>query len=121
LLRCRWQADQIETQSTNQCRAIGFWRKGQLFFVKLLKNEGVDLVSTIDFRNRHSGLDGFLKSPVTLVFGTLLDPSTDHIDFLRPQWRMMLGRRHHVIGILRENPMPCLRGLDISRNNRSFA
>lgn len=57
------------------------------------------------------------ESPVFLVFGSLLNPLMNEGLFLIIQLEEMIGRGHHVIGILGGDPFPDERFFRIARDD----
>jgi len=100
----RRQAGQVEGGAAEQGGLGGFAIGLQAFGGESRGEEGVDGVAA-GGDGRDGRLDGFLESPVALVFGAFLDPAFDERDLFLGKHLVELRRWHMVVGVGRQQAL----------------
>ncbi len=100
-LERRRQAGQVEGEPPEQGTRIGGCVGRQAFTAQALVEEGVHRMAA----RRHLGADHLLVAPVPAPLGALADPLPEQGHLGRRNGLVLLGRRHDLIRILRDDAL----------------
>ena len=115
-----WQADQVETKSTNQCHPVRLLRWFKSRFSQPCQHESINI---IHHPSRFPGLGnchllGSGPCPVTFPLRSLVDPATNQLHLVLVEFLAGIRWRHLQIGIFRADSLEQLAAGAIPRFHR---
>ena len=116
------QAGDVEGSAADQRGSVGFGLGLEPTLREFGSHEAVDRMVVSLVAGRHVGLGCRHKRPVRLILCPFGDPTPEELHLLvREAADLSIGRRHHAVGIVGDDPRDELAGGRVFRNDRPRA